>query len=337
MSQHDQDVANQAGAAFRADLNLALVALFSNSSGASAPATMIAYQWWADTTTGLLKIRNAANSAWITVGTLATTNLALAALASSNNFTLTQYINDSANASMTMGLTINQGANDDEILALKSSDVAHGMTTLAETDTYAHFQKVAGNDGGLVVTGFTDSNRALALQGYCATAISGTRSTAEDAAVVIDAGLKSGTTIGSIGANKNIACIRDAGTARFFFDSDGDSHQDVGTAWTNFDDYEDVDLLTALSVHVSKGADPIRSVFSNFLQYNRKRLEELKLVTFNADGHHFVNYSQLTRLLVGAVRQVGTRQHWQGLHMKALEESIELLRGEVNRLLPGAG
>ena len=42
---------------------------------------MYAYQWWADTTTGLLKIRNAANSAWVTIGTLASANLGLLPLA----------------------------------------------------------------------------------------------------------------------------------------------------------------------------------------------------------------------------------------------------------------
>ena len=42
---------------------------------------MYAYQWWADTTTGLLKIRNAANSSWVTIGTLASANLGLLPLA----------------------------------------------------------------------------------------------------------------------------------------------------------------------------------------------------------------------------------------------------------------
>lgn len=75
MSQGDQSIANQAGAAFRADLNAELQALVSQSSGATAPATTYAYQWWADTTTGLLKRRNAANSAWITLGLLDGTSL----------------------------------------------------------------------------------------------------------------------------------------------------------------------------------------------------------------------------------------------------------------------
>lgn len=71
MSQHDYDLANQAGSAFRADVNLALVASQNKNSGTTTPTTTFAYQWWADTATGLLKIRNAANSAWIVVGPLA--------------------------------------------------------------------------------------------------------------------------------------------------------------------------------------------------------------------------------------------------------------------------
>lgn len=81
MATHDYIIANGTGAAVRSDLNDALAAIVSNNSDSSAPATTYAYQWWADTTTGLLKIRNAANSDWVTVGTLASTNLGLASLA----------------------------------------------------------------------------------------------------------------------------------------------------------------------------------------------------------------------------------------------------------------
>jgi len=80
--QADFIVSNGTGNAVRSDINGQLAAIVSNSSGATEPATMYAYQWWADTTTGLLKQRNSANSAWITIGTLASTNLGLATLAS---------------------------------------------------------------------------------------------------------------------------------------------------------------------------------------------------------------------------------------------------------------
>lgn len=75
MSQHDYVLDNDTGANFRADANNALAAIVSNNSGLTEPATMYAYQWWADTTTGLLKIRNAANDAWITLGSLSSANL----------------------------------------------------------------------------------------------------------------------------------------------------------------------------------------------------------------------------------------------------------------------
>lgn len=79
MAQHDYVIDNATGAAVRADLNNVLSAIATLNAGATAPTTTYAYQPWADTTTGLLKLRNAANTAWITVGTLATTNLGLVA------------------------------------------------------------------------------------------------------------------------------------------------------------------------------------------------------------------------------------------------------------------
>ena len=65
MATHDYSLANQSGASFRTDLNNALAAIQSNNSNSSSPATTVAYQWWADTTSGTLKIRNSANNAWV--------------------------------------------------------------------------------------------------------------------------------------------------------------------------------------------------------------------------------------------------------------------------------
>jgi hypothetical protein len=82
MAQHDYVLDNQSGLAFRQDLNNALAAVATINSGATAPSTTYAYQLWADTTAGQLKQRNAANSAWVVLGTLATANLGLAPTAS---------------------------------------------------------------------------------------------------------------------------------------------------------------------------------------------------------------------------------------------------------------
>lgn len=85
MSQHDMVLDDASGAVFRADLNSALAAIATLNSGTSAPSTTYAYMWWADTTNGLLKQRNAANSAWVIRGRLASEGL----VTKSSGFTVT--------------------------------------------------------------------------------------------------------------------------------------------------------------------------------------------------------------------------------------------------------
>jgi len=72
MAQSDQVVQNATFPTVRADINDNLAALYSQSSGPSAPTTTVAFQPWVDTSSSppVWKIRNAANTAWITVGVL---------------------------------------------------------------------------------------------------------------------------------------------------------------------------------------------------------------------------------------------------------------------------
>lgn len=216
------------------------------------------------------------------------------------------YVNDTANAQMTYGLTLNQLGADDEILALKSSgDVAHGMTALAETDTFGLLKKVNGNNGGLWVQGFNDGGVVgLQLDGFGVND-DATKSTAASAVVYVNASVKSGTGAGAGGANSNLMAVASAGVVRFILDADGDSHQDVGTAWTNFDTHDDLALLEDFSFAVTRDDDPIKANFAGFLKYNPEALEAAKLVTFDDDGRPFVNMSKLTMAHTGAIRQLG--------------------------------
>ena len=70
MSQHDYVIANQTFPNFRTDLNSAFAASVSQNSGASAPSTTYAYQLWYDTGNDILKMRNAADDAWIELFTV---------------------------------------------------------------------------------------------------------------------------------------------------------------------------------------------------------------------------------------------------------------------------
>tara|TARA_R100000388_G_scaffold92878_1_gene76513 strand:+ start:797 stop:1930 length:1134 start_codon:yes stop_codon:yes gene_type:complete len=67
MATHDYVLDNATGANFRSDLNNALAAIVSNNSSSSEPSTKYAYQWWADTNDGVLKIRNSSNDGWVTL------------------------------------------------------------------------------------------------------------------------------------------------------------------------------------------------------------------------------------------------------------------------------
>lgn len=70
MAQHDLNLANQNGADFRADLNLALEALATKQSGTTEPEDTFPFMWWVDESGAnpILKIRNAADDGWVTVG-----------------------------------------------------------------------------------------------------------------------------------------------------------------------------------------------------------------------------------------------------------------------------
>jgi len=65
MAQNDFSLANQGFPSMRADMNSAFQALATNSSGSTEPPTTYAYQWWYDTTSDILKIRNSDNDSWI--------------------------------------------------------------------------------------------------------------------------------------------------------------------------------------------------------------------------------------------------------------------------------
>lgn len=238
------------------------------------------------------------------------------------------YIGDTSNANQTAGITITSGAGDERFTA-KLSGFAHGVTGVSETDTAFTLAVSNATTGGIDLIGFRtgSANYGLRLRSIVAAGDT-TKSAAAVAATIISSALSSGTTYASLGANTNLLAVADSlSTVRFILDADGDSHQDVGTAWTNFDNHDDASLLTALSVNVSRADDPIREKFREFLVLGRAELQAAKLVTFNDDGHHFVNMSKLTMLLTGAVRQLAGKLQEVNEKIAILESKLTLLEG----------
>ena len=74
----DYDIANGTGSAVRADLNNVFAAIQSLNSGSADPSgTQVAFQLSVNTTSNLLKIRNASNNGYIEIGNVTQANLGL--------------------------------------------------------------------------------------------------------------------------------------------------------------------------------------------------------------------------------------------------------------------
>ena len=77
----DYTIANDTGANVRSDINAVLGAIQTLNSGSSDPSANVAFQLSINTTSNLLKLRNAANNGYIEIGNVTQANLGLAPLA----------------------------------------------------------------------------------------------------------------------------------------------------------------------------------------------------------------------------------------------------------------
>ena len=205
------------------------------------------------------------------------------------------------------------GGNQAIVVSIASGDqrgfefispaIAHGMTTNIRTDAGGNISLASATSGGLEIAGWDEGDRALRIVGIV-TNDNALRATNATAPIQLQGAIKSGTTVGDLAVDKNLLVVQNNVTTRFILDSDGDSHQDVGTAWTNFDDENDAVLLRDLANAVSP--DSVRTKFGEFIFYNKGELERLGLVSFEGPTP-FVNMSRLTMLHTGAIWQLYTR------------------------------
>jgi len=141
-------------------------------------------------------------------------------LTSAGNLILTQslLLNETTNPDVTIGLTINNGDNDDSAFVLKNSDVYHVMTDEYEYDTYFAIDKSSSILGGALLTGLSDGNGAgLKLRGYIGT------NTPSAGAIEIDgAKYDDGTSVEAIGDSQPILAVRNNGTAKLYIYGNGD-------------------------------------------------------------------------------------------------------------------
>ena len=202
------------------------------------------------------------------------------------------------------GLTLNQGSADEKILSLKSSDVAHGVTTACETDTYFLLDKQHANNGGILIRAMSDGDSAECFN-FVATGTDALNTTANSSAkgmYAFNCNDANGTGVQGIQDSGGILMtIADYTTTNFIWDTDGDFH--ANNSSTTFDEYDDAQLARA--VDLSNGKGVIDSKFDKFIAYNHEHLADLKLVGREEDGtpNNFINVTGLQRLHNGAIWQ----------------------------------
>jgi len=222
-------------------------------------------------------------------------------------------------------LTINQGADDGPILAFQSSDVDTGITTYYDTRSYGVCKKNSGGSGGLEIDGVTEDVYALVLSG-AGTNNDNTQSTSSAGTVAIAGFLKSGTGLTSPTSSENILVVRGGVYTRFIFKATGKLY--VDSTYESFDEYDDCALVRAISRETAP-EQVVESQFDRFVQYNRGLLEETGLVTFNEDGHNFVDVTGMSKLHSGAIWQLYTEKEAMKEEIAALREQVQTLQQEA--------
>jgi hypothetical protein len=250
------------------------------------------------------------------------------------------HIADCADGDLTRGITINQDDADNSILSLKSTDVTHGVTTLAETDTYMKFKKRSTKAGSEITSIGDCGSEAFTLVAIAA-ADDTSHTAGGNAPIQFRSGIACGTGVKGHAANGNLFVVRTntGGNTRFIVDTEGDLFADGGsessTMVTLYDDYCDAQLVRTFTqvFGSSGGSGLIDNHWDDFIKYNEQTLIDLRLIggpRVGVDPHEvgLINYTGMVRLHSGAI--------WQ-LHSKLNDQSEELaaLKGQLNALTEG--
>ena len=182
MATHDYNIANQTGADFRADLNNALLAIVSNNSNATSPSTTYAYQLWVDTANNVLKLRNSANSDWITTGI---------SITASNSFTGDITGNSATATALATARTINGVSFDGTAnISFNSDSVSEGSS-----NKYFTNERVDDRVNSLLTAG---SGISLTYDDAAGTLTIANTNSADITSVVAGDGLTGGGTSGDV-------------------------------------------------------------------------------------------------------------------------------------------
>jgi hypothetical protein len=267
------------------------------------------------------------------------------------------FIGDTAHANVTQGIVVNQGAADDFIIALKSSDIAHGATSVVsvglETDDYFTIQKRTSTTGGALMTVINESGAQTSV---FVTRVSGgvgmTTKTQAGAIGLVQVEVSEhngANALSNITANGNIYALRaqlgGAMYTRFAVDEDGEGHLANTTLVALSDDLPDA--LVARAAHLLSGSPSpmLEPMWAGIMEETgmSKRdmavtLEERKIMHFEWSGGEPFSGEPLPTGGMTSIRN-SIYFAWDGLwqareERKALQAQVDAVT-EANAILSG--
>ena len=235
-------------------------------------------------------------------------------------------IGDTDNGNLSIGLTINQAGADDEILALKSTDVAHGVTGVTETDTYGLLKKISGTRGGLDVAGFMEGESTVGLRLSGTSGEDTSDTSGSNAMIRISANKVNGTAQAVVGNTGNILAVQNQATTRMILKGNGDMHI-TNTTLTALDGEDDVGLVRAFQRSASDGLGMAMTEWDKQVTANEEDLRRVGVLSSTSD---FVIQQRMNSLLGGSVWQLHVAQKEM---QKVYETEIAELKGQLNLLM----
>lgn len=216
-------------------------------------------------------------------------------------------------------LALDQGVADTVAVQLASSDVDHGCTDVAATETYGTFLKVEGAAGGLLVNGLKDADGvaggAVAIRGHLDENVDTTKTTAGRAIVEVVARQISGTSIDNLVADGNAFSVRaqrgGSGVTVMIVDEDGDVYHDGVTA--AYDAEDDISLIREVCDTLARPRGAVSALGAG-------RAEVLGILHPDENGV-MMSTKRHNALLRGAVLQLSERvQKLEAALTKLLQE-----------------
>jgi hypothetical protein len=252
------------------------------------------------------------------------------------------FVNENSNAAMTSGITVNQGAADDPIFELKSTDIAHGLLgysgVTTETDTFYSISKLSGSLGGTEINSIAED--AATTVSYRVWASGGTAHTTKDVntiglvdfIVMEHDGSNGRANITSDGTIFSLRAYTGGGFApKWAVDEDGDTFSPTTNAHIAFsDNYDDALLIRAFD-HIKSNAGAkgmVRDKWDDFVHYKEQDLIDAGVLGAPLSQGGLTNNTQLAKLHNGAIWQGYTRQ-------MALQEEVNELKTRLLALEGG--